>query len=80
MSVEKEKFPAPSYTENVLADCFEDAKNYFLEALIDVDHAHAIMLADLAAEVDHPERIAGGEMVCRMMVIENVISNGAHLS
>lgn len=46
MSVEKEKFPAPSYTENVLADCFEDAKSYFLEALIDVDHAHAIMLAE----------------------------------
>ncbi|KXK02081.1 MAG: argininosuccinate lyase [Acidobacteria bacterium OLB17] len=46
MSVEKEKFPAPSYTENVLADCFEDAKHFFLEALVDVDHAHAIMLAE----------------------------------
>ncbi|MEZ5423365.1 MAG: argininosuccinate lyase [Pyrinomonadaceae bacterium] len=48
MSVElqKEKFPAPSYTENVLADCFEDAKSFFLEALLDIDHAHAIMLAE----------------------------------
>lgn len=42
----KEKFPAPSYTENVLADCFEDAKKYFLEALLAVDYAHALMLAE----------------------------------
>lgn len=41
-----EKFPAPSYTENVLADCFEDAKRYFLEALLAVDYAHSIMLAE----------------------------------
>ncbi len=42
----KEKFPAPSYTENVLADCFEDAKRYFLDALLEVDYAHAIMLTE----------------------------------
>jgi argininosuccinate lyase len=42
----KEKFPAPSYTENVLADCFEDAKRYFLNALLEVDYAHAVMLAE----------------------------------
>ena len=41
-----EKFPAQSYKENVLADCFEDAKRYFLEAYLDVDYAHAIMLAE----------------------------------
>lgn len=41
-----EKFPAPSYTENVLADCFEDAKRYFLEAIVEVDCAHALMLAE----------------------------------
>ncbi len=41
-----EKFPAQSYKENVLADCFEDAKKYFLEAYLDVDYAHAIMLAE----------------------------------
>lgn len=46
VELQKEKFPAPSYTENVLADCFEDAKSFFLEALIDIDHAHAIMLAE----------------------------------
>ena len=42
----KEKFPAPSYTENVLTDCFEDAKKYFLDALLKVDYAHAVMLAE----------------------------------
>ena len=42
----REKFPAPSYTENVLADCFEDAKRYFLNALLEVDYAHAVMLAE----------------------------------
>jgi argininosuccinate lyase len=41
-----EKFPARSYKENVLADCFEDAKRYFLEAYIEVDFAHAVMLAE----------------------------------
>ncbi len=41
-----EKFPAQSYKENVLADCFEDAKHYFLDAYIAVDYAHAIMLAE----------------------------------
>jgi len=42
----KETFPAASYTENVLADCFEDAKKYFLDALLAVDYAHALMLAE----------------------------------
>ena len=28
----EEKFPAKSYKENVLADCFADAKEYFLDA------------------------------------------------
>ena len=42
----EEKFPAQNYKENVLADCFDDAKKYFLEAYIDVDYAHAIMLAE----------------------------------
>lgn len=41
-----EKFPAQSYKENVLIDCFEDAKQYFLEAYVAVDYAHAIMLAE----------------------------------
>jgi argininosuccinate lyase len=42
----EEKFPAESYRENVLADCFEDAKEYFLEAYHQVDLAHAIMLEE----------------------------------
>jgi argininosuccinate lyase len=41
-----EKFPAQIYKENVLADCFEDAKRYFLEAYLAVDFAHAVMLAE----------------------------------
>jgi argininosuccinate lyase len=41
-----ERFPAPVYTENVLTDCFEDAKRYFLDALFEVDYAHAVMLAE----------------------------------
>jgi argininosuccinate lyase len=41
-----EKFPTKSYSENVLTDCFEDAKRLFLEALIEVDYAHALMLAE----------------------------------
>ncbi len=43
---ETEKFPARIYKENVLADCFEDAKRYFLQAYLDVDFAHAVMLAE----------------------------------
>ncbi|HEY8561310.1 MAG TPA: argininosuccinate lyase [Pyrinomonadaceae bacterium] len=42
----EEKFPAQNYKENVLADCFDDAKKYFLEAYLDVDLAHAVMLAE----------------------------------
>lgn len=42
----EEKFPAQIYKENVLADCFEDAREYFLQPYIDVDFAHAVMLAE----------------------------------
>lgn len=41
-----EKFPAQSYKENVLADCFKDAKEYFLDAYFQVDLAHALMLEE----------------------------------
>ncbi len=41
-----EKFPAQIYKENVLADCFSDAKKYFLQAYLEVDFAHAVMLAE----------------------------------
>ncbi len=42
----EEKFPAENYKQNVLADCFEDAKEYFLDAYHRVDLAHAIMLEE----------------------------------
>jgi argininosuccinate lyase len=42
----EEKFPAANYKKNVLEDCFEDAKKYFLEAFIEVDYAHAVMLGE----------------------------------
>jgi len=41
-----EKFPAQGYKDNVLADCFEDAKRFFLQHYLDVDRAHVIMLGD----------------------------------
>lgn len=41
-----EKFPAPAYTENVLRENFEEAKRLFLDALIEVDSAHAVMLKE----------------------------------
>lgn len=41
-----EKFPAQAYKDNVLEDCFADAKKYFLEAYHRVDLAHAIMLEE----------------------------------
>ena len=43
-----EKFPAQSYKDNVLADCFEDAKRFFLAHYLTVDRAHAVMLAEQA--------------------------------
>ena len=44
--VEKtEPFPAPVYAETVLAPNFEDAKVYFLDALIEIHFAHTRMLA-----------------------------------
>ena len=39
------KFPAKVYAETVLSPNFEDAKRYFLDALIEIHHAHTHMLA-----------------------------------
>ena len=39
-------FPAPIYTETVLSHNFEDAKKYFLGALVEIHYAHTRMLAD----------------------------------
>lgn len=41
-----ERFPTPAYSECVLTDCFDDAKRFFLDALIEVDMAHLIMLGE----------------------------------
>ena len=42
----QESFPAPAYTDNVLTDVFEDAKRLFLDYMLEVDYAHALMLAE----------------------------------
>jgi argininosuccinate lyase len=39
-----EKFPAPLYAETVLNTNFEDAKRYFLTALLEIHYAHTLML------------------------------------
>lgn len=41
----REQFPAPVYAETVLSVNFEDAKKYFLEALLEIHAAHTLMLA-----------------------------------
>jgi argininosuccinate lyase len=43
---EQESFPAPGYSANVLTDVFEDTKRLFLDYMIEVDYAHAVMLAE----------------------------------
>jgi argininosuccinate lyase len=40
----REKFPAPVYTETVLAPNFEDAKRFFLTSLLQMHYAHTLML------------------------------------
>ena len=49
-----EKFPAKGYKDNVLKDCFADALTYFLDHYLDVDRAHAVMLAeqDIISDVE----------------------------
>ena len=40
-----DSFPAPLYAETVLGPNFEDAKRYFLDALLEIHYAHSRMLA-----------------------------------
>ncbi|MGC2465788.1 MAG: argininosuccinate lyase [Candidatus Acidiferrum sp.] len=40
-----EQFPAAIYSETVLAVNFEDAKKYFLDALLEIHAAHTLMLS-----------------------------------
>ena len=44
-SSSSEPFPSPVYSETVLAANFEDAKKYFLDALLEIHAAHTLMLA-----------------------------------
>ena len=60
-----ESFPARGYRDNVLADCFEDAKRYFLDHYLDVDRAHAIMLNERAI-------IADDDLARLLRAIENL--------
>lgn len=46
MSQSSSKFPAPIYRDTVLAPVFADAKRLFLPAMIEIDYAHLIMLAE----------------------------------
>jgi argininosuccinate lyase len=39
-----DRFPAPIYDETVLAVNFEDAKQYFLDSLLEIHAAHTLML------------------------------------
>lgn len=39
-------FPAPIYRDTVLAHIFEDAKRLFLPAMVEIDRAHVVMLAE----------------------------------
>lgn len=38
------KFPSPVYAETVLSVIFGDAQRYFLDALIEIEYAHTLML------------------------------------
>jgi argininosuccinate lyase len=39
-------FPAPIYRATILEDLFHNAKRFFLEPLLDIQRAHALMLAE----------------------------------
>ena len=43
--MDTDSFPAPLYAETVLEPNFEDAKKYFLDALLEIHYAHIRMLA-----------------------------------
>ena len=60
-----EKFPAKGYRDNVLADCFADAKRYFLEHYLDVDRAHVLMLAEQGI-------VSAGELATILGAIERL--------
>lgn len=53
----QEKFPARNYKKNVLEDCFIDAKDYFLDAYVEVDYAHAVMLGEQGIITPEEQRL-----------------------
>lgn len=63
-----DKFPAQGYRDNVLADCFADAKRYFLDHYLAVDSAHALMLAE-------QDIITAGEQRSILAAIEKLDRN-----
>ena len=57
-----ESFPSPIYAETVLAHNFEDAKKYFLEALLEIHYAHTRMLAKQGILTSHEEHLLIGAL------------------
>jgi len=52
-----DRFPAPVYAETVLAPNFDDARKYFLDALIQIHYAHTRMLAKQEILTKDDERV-----------------------
>ncbi len=57
-----ESFPSPIYAETVLAHNFEDAKKYFLDALLEIHYAHTRMLAKQGILTSHEEDLLIGAL------------------
>lgn len=57
MSEAHAKFPAPIYRDTVLTQVFADAKRLFLPAMIEIDYAHLLMLAEQKI-VSHENAVA----------------------
>jgi len=55
--VNPDSFPAPLYAETVLGPNFEDAKRYFLDALIEIHYAHSHMLAEQSILTGSEEQV-----------------------
>jgi len=77
--VEPETFPARVYAEAVLTQNFDDAKRYFLDALLDIHRAHTRMLARQAiiAAADERALIAAIDDLDRSAIASSVYT-GAH--
>ncbi|MBK8809108.1 MAG: hypothetical protein IPN69_00020 [Acidobacteria bacterium] len=53
----KKSFRARNYKKNVLEDCFIDAKDYSLDAYVEVDSAHAVMLGEQGIITPEAQRL-----------------------